>query len=224
MSADQRLTKETGSTTVVAGPTARGTADSDLMRSWAPSETRSTMILTEDVGLIRGRVDSLGRDVHDTHTATHSLEWRVRSTKRGKEAPTELLAELSKQGFSWRGVAQLLGVTNAAVQKWRRGEGVSGENRRVLAGLVAACDLLAAHFYVQDIASWLETPLLADAPVTPEDLWLSSRVDLIFEAASGYVDPEKVLDDFDSEWRQRYKTDFEVVTGSDGARSIQAKG
>ena len=208
---------------VVVAPANRGTAGDDIVRSWNPSVTKSSMILTEDAGAVRGRVSDLGKDVHETHNASQSLEWRVRTTQRVKEAATELLQSIADLGFSWRGIAQLVGVTVPSVQKWRRGDRVAGENRQSLASLAAACDLLGAHYYVDDIAAWFETPLTSAAPITPSNFWIANRQDLLFEYASGYADPEHLLTEFDEDWRDRYGSTFEVVTGGDGLRSIQAK-
>lgn len=207
----------------IAASADRGTAGADLVRTWSPSVTKSTMILTEDAGAVRGRVSDLGKDVHETHNASQSLEWRVRTAQRVKETSAALLQSIADLGFSWRGIAQLVGVTVPSVQKWRRGERVAGDNRQVLASLAAACDLLAAHYYVQDIAAWFETPLTSVAPITPLDLWIGRRQDLLFEYASGYADPEDLLTEIDEGWRDRYRTAFEVVVGNDGMRSIQAK-
>jgi transcriptional regulator with XRE-family HTH domain len=142
---------------------------------------------------------------------------------RGKASITEMLAELADLGFAWRDIARLVGVTVAAVQKWRRGEGATGESRRRVASLLAACDLIAEHYEVREIASWFEMPLVGEAPVTPIDLYVEERVDLVFDYASGHADPEQILSDFDPRWRERYRSDFEVFRAADGQLSIRPK-
>jgi len=194
-----------------------GTAGTDIKRAPTPSQTRTTaLLLTEDVGSLRSRVHELGREVVETHHQTHSYEWRVRAGQRA-------VAAIGTMGFAWRDVARLLDVSVAAVQKWRRGETISGDNRQKLASFLAACDLLAAHFYVKEIGSWFEVPLVGGVPITPMDLWATGRTDLVFEHASAHKDPETILTEFDDEWRVRFSSDFEVFEAEDGNLSIRPK-
>ena len=105
-----------------------------------------------------------------------------------------------------------------------RGEKASGDSRQKLASLLAACDLIKQHYMVEEIASWFEMPLVRGAPVTPIDLYSADRADLVFDFASGQEDPEALLTVFDPEWRERYRSNFEVFTGADGNRSVRLKG
>ena len=77
---------------------------------------------------------------------------------------------------------------------------------------------------VDEIASWFEMPLSSSAPVTPIVLYAANRADLVFEFASGHADPEALLSEFDPDWRERYRSDFEVFEAGDGNRSIRMKG
>ncbi len=117
----------------------------------------------------------------------------------------------------------MIGVSVPAVQKWRKGERVSGENRRKLASLVAAQDLIASQFKVQDIESWFEMPILDGAPITPIDLWAANQSFVVLEYASGRLEPEAALNSFDPTWRDAYDTAFETVRGEDGHLSIRMK-
>src|SRR5262249_17751436 len=144
----------------------------------------------------------------ELHQRSHYLEWTNRTTVRGRSSMHELLAELADLGFGWRDLARLIGVSVPAVQKWRRGDGGRGENRRKVASLLAACDLVTDHYGVQEVASWFEMPLLSGAPVTPIDLWAGGRSDLVFDYASGHSDSEQVLTSWDPRWRERYRSDF----------------
>lgn len=210
----------TGAHTTVA-PTSTTTSASS-----APgvSETRlSAMQLTERSGAVRGQAHQLSSDTQDVHRDTTFTEWSARTAIRGKEAPTDVLGELAQLGFAWRDIARMVGVSVPAVQKWRRGERITGDNRRNLASLLAACDLVTEHYMVSEVASWFEMPLVNDAPVTPADLYAADRVDLVFEYASGHPDPEVVLTDFDPTWRDRYRSAFEVFTGPDGQPSLRPK-
>jgi hypothetical protein len=176
-----------------------------------------------DRGTVANELSPWPEEFGDLHQESVFAEWDGRTAHRGKAAPADLLRELADLGFAWRDVARLVGVSVAAVQKWRRNEGVSGENRRKLAGLLAACDLIAGHYSVSEIASWFEMPLLSAVPVTPMDLYAAGLHKLVFEYASGHADAERVLTEFDPEWRDHYRSDFEVFRAADGDLSIRAK-
>jgi len=189
------------------------------------SSTRTTASeVTENVGSLRGRAQILTEDIGQFHERTWAEQWRTRTAARSKGAVKDMLSELSGLGFAWRDVARLLGVSVAAVQKWRKGESHSGENRNKIAALLAACDLIVEHYGVQEIGSWFETPVLGGVPVTPMDLYVTAaQRSLVFEYASGHTDPEVILTSFDPTWRERYRSDFEVFLADDGDRSIRFK-
>lgn len=191
------------------------------------SRSETTLVaarLTEDVGGGRSEVRELHQQYGSLHQRSHDVEWRSAAAGRAAASVTTMLGELADLGFAWRDIARLLGVSVPAVQKWRKGERASGDSRRKLADLLAACDLIAAHYMVQEIASWFEMPLSPMAPVTPVDLYSAARSDLVFEFASGHTDPEVLLTQYDPEWRERYRSDFEVFEAGDGNRSIRMKG
>jgi transcriptional regulator with XRE-family HTH domain len=201
-----------------------GTAGADVQPAPSPSATRTTtVLLTEDASNLRNRVQALQQNVVDTHHQTHELEWRERTSRCVRGSARDLLVQLGGLGFGWRDIARLLGVSVAAVQKWRKGESISGDNRRNIAELAAACELIAAHFYVDEIASWFETPLTGGVEITPIDLWTAGRQDLLFEYASTPSDPELLLAKFDPNWRESVSSDFEVFRGDDGQLSIRPK-
>lgn len=81
----------------------------------------------------------------------------------------------------------MIGVSVPAVQKWRRAGGVTGENRRRLASILALCDVVTERYMVQDVASWFEMPISSLAPITPVDLYTEGQHDLVLEHASGTV-------------------------------------
>ena len=201
-----------------------GTAAGDLIQRPALSQTRlEAHVLTEDIGGDRDEVRVLHERYDNLHKRSHNVEWRTATALRGKSSVATMLAELADLGFAWRDVARLVGVSVPAIQKWRRGEKASGDSRLKVASLLAACDVVAQHYMVDEIASWFEMPLVASAPVTPLDLYAAERVDLVFEFASGHADPEALLAEFDPDWRERYRSGFEVFQASDGQRSIQMK-
>lgn len=201
-----------------------GTVGSEITPPPAVSATQTAAkVLTEDIGFGRRKARVLNQGYEDLHQRIHSVEWRTRTADRGRASTVEMLVELAELGFAWRDVARLVGVSVPAVQKWRRGEGATGESRRKVASLLAACDLIVEHYEVREIASWFEMPLVADVPVTPIDLYANERADLVFEHASGHADPEQILTVFDPEWRERYRSDFEVFQAEDGHPSLRLK-
>lgn len=202
----------------------RATAgDSTFLRGL--TETRlPSAFPTREVGGIWSEVRALHDDVDDLHKRIYEDEWRTVAAERGKASVTSMLAELADLGFAWRDIARMVGVSVPAVQKWRKGDKASGDSRRRIASILAACDLITDHYMVNEIASWFEMPLSSSAPITPITLYAAERADLVFELASGHVDPESLLSEFDPAWRERYRTDFEVFEAGDGNRSIRMKG
>lgn len=201
-----------------------GTAGTDVLPGPSIASTRPTAdVLTDKSGDLRSRVRLLSRDVDETHQLNYKLEWSVGTQKRAASSPQALLGDLALLGFAWRDLARLIGVSVPAIQKWRRGEGASGENRQRLASLLAGCDLIRDHYLVSEITSWFEMPIVEGIPVTSIDLWATGNQHLVFEYASGHVDPESALTAFDEEWREHYRSDFETFVGDDGKRSIRVK-
>ena len=203
----------------------RATAgDSTFRRNLTETRLTPPRLTTTEVGGIRGVARALRDDVDDLHKRTHENEWRKAAAERGKASVMSMLTELADLGFAWRDIARMVGVSVPAVQKWRKGEKASGDSRHRIASLLAACDLITSHYMVDEIASWFEMPLSSSAPVTPIVLYAANRADLVFEFASGQVDPEALLSEFDPDWRERYRSDFEVFEAGDGNRSIRMKG
>ena len=207
--------------TATADTSAAGTRTSAVPVPPVDETQLSAMQLNERVGFVRGVARQLSVDTDELHKNTTYYEWTVRTAARGREAPADLLNELADLGFAWRDIARMVGVSVSAVQKWRRGERITGDNRRYLAGLLAACDLVVDQYMVSEVASWFEMPLVAEAPITPADLYAAERTDLVFDYASGHADPTSVLNNLDPDWREQYRSDFEVFTASDGQRSLR---
>lgn len=201
-----------------------GTAGANIAPPPSISETQTVaVLLTDDIGYHRQTTRVLHKDAEELHHKSHYAEWTVRTSERGRSSTKEILEELFELGFAWRHIAALVGVSVAAVQKWRRGEGTSGQNRQKVASLLATCDLVADHYGVHEVASWFEMPLLPGVPVTPVDLWAAGRTDLVFDHASGHMDPEQVLTNWDGQWRERYRSDFETYRAGDGQLSIRLR-
>lgn len=182
--------------------------------------TFSAVMLTADVRDLMSRVRVLSEDVQGTHADVLAHELSVRTQVTTRNDPLTLLNNLADMGFSWRGIARALGVSVPALQKWRRGEGVSGENRRKIATMAAGIDVIASQCTVEGIASWFETPISGDAPVTPLDLWSSGEFVLVLRYASGELSPESVLDLYEPSWREKWRSEFVAFRGSDGIVSL----
>ncbi|TDN92219.1 hypothetical protein EV279_1737 [Microbacterium sp. BK668] len=137
----------------------------------------------------------------------------------------ELLSVLSDSGLAWRDVAKLAGVTVPAVQKWRRGEGMSGARRLALARIVAMLDILGEHF-VSDPASWLEMPVKDGVAISRLQLLAQGRFDLVLlliaDDTAPAVEVDRILDEYDADWRSTLIDDqFESFLASDGVVSIK---
>jgi hypothetical protein len=202
-----------------------GTVGSDLRLPplLRPESQTAAAVATDELGYLRHRARALQEEVDKTHHRSHFAEWIGRTAQRGRSSPAELLEELGELGFAWRDIARLVGVTVQAIQKWRRGARTTGEHRSRIASLLAACDLVTAHYEIQEVASWFEMPILEGIPVTPIELWEAHRPDLVFDYASGHSDAEQTLTSWDPEWRERYRSDFEVFRAEDGQLSIRLK-
>ncbi|MCP4964917.1 MAG: hypothetical protein GY926_06740 [bacterium] len=109
-----------------------------------------------------------------------------------------------------------------ALRKWRQGESASGENRQRVARLAAFCELVGDRYLIDDVAGWLETPIHADAPASGLDLLAEDRFDLALRLASDQnTDPELILDDVRSDWRERYASNVEVFVAADGMPALR---
>ncbi len=189
------------------------------------SETQtSSRLLTQDIGFGRRQVKDLGERFGALHDRSFFAEWRTRTAERGRSSSAEMLDVLADLGLAWRDIARLVGVSVPAVKKWRRGDGVTGENRRKIASLLALCDLIEDHYMVSDIGSWFEMPIVADVNFAPLDLYENNRADLVFRFASGHDDPERIMTDYRSDWRTSMVSEFETFRSADGSLSIRPKG
>jgi hypothetical protein len=199
-----------------------GTVGFDVAALPGVSETQPT-VRTEELGWrrwqARANLDTAGEE----HLQSHFKDWTVRTNRRVRLSTVQILEQLADLGFAWRDIARMLGVTVQALQKWRSGSAANAENKTRLAGLLAACDLIAENYGIQEVASWFEIQMLPGVPVTPIDLWALKRPDLVFDYASGHTDAEDMLTSWDPEWRDRYSSSFEVFRADDNQLSIRMK-
>lgn len=179
--------------------------------------------LTERAGDLNNRAQILYDDTDDLHIDVIMQEWQSKSTDFVRQDMPTLLGHLADLGFSWRDIARLIGVSVPAVQKWRRGHAATGQSRFNAAAVLAASSLIEQHYLVQDVASWFEAPVAFGCPVTAIDLYAAKKPQLVFRLATGRADPEQVLSAFDPDWRETYRSNFEVFESEDGGLAIRAK-
>lgn len=193
------------------------------------SPTRTIADLVAQTGHLKNSTKILVADSNDVHQSTEDLHieflsrlHRTLSLARTKESLSGLLVELSNLGFSWREIARVSSVSVPAVRKWRNGGPATGENRKRVATVAALCELARDQYLIDDVASWMEAPLHPDAPVTVLDLLAEDRFDLALQLASERgTDPERVLDQFDPVWRERYASAVEVFSAPDGLPGVR---
>ena len=198
--------------------TAAGTG---TIRRPAPA-TPTYASLTQQTAMLRDRVGLTQADVDELHRTVQVGDLDDRASRVAVQEPAILLDALSAEfGLSWTTIARMVGVTDAAVRKWRRGEPIAPENRRRLARGVAFIQILGT-FPVRDAASWLEMRISEEATITAVDLFSDGRADLLFELVGNRATPHEVLEGFDPNWRRNYAADerFEVVDAPDGQPAI----
>lgn len=195
----------------------------DPQPSLAPMyETRSSF--TRESSVLRHQVKSLTEDSQETHRNAVRIELDDRSHRRTRQSTQELLSGLRRWGFAWRDVARIVGVSVPALQKWRKGASPSGANRLKLGRLFAVVEYIENEFLINDIASWFEMPIRTGVHLTAMELLDQNREFLVVELASEQATPEKVLDEFESEWRTKLMDNaFEVFVASDGSKAIRPK-
>lgn len=178
--------------------------------------------LTDEIGFTRSAVGVLHEQVGDLHQRLRTALLMAR-TERVKETGPQLLGELADLGFAWRHVAMMVGVSVPAVQKWRRGEGMSPDSLDKVATLLATCDLVKTCA-VRDVASWFEIRIVPGVPIRPMDLYGAGHLDLLLDWVSQHEkDPERVLSGFEPDWRELYRSDFEVFEADDGELALRRK-
>lgn len=194
---------------------------------FGPPETMTIAERTSNVadraGHIRNQSTLVNRDAAEIHHDALRLQLDARTSRSARQDPAALLAELSQMGFAWRDIARMVGVSVPALRRWRNGELPSGENRRRIAQLVAFVEIVRGDHLVFEPASWMEVPIVRDAPTTSIDLYAAGHLDVIFDLASDQCSPEAALDAAIPDWRVRFRSNWEVGTAEDGQPYIRSK-
>jgi DNA-binding transcriptional regulator YiaG len=177
---------------------------------------------------LRDGASQLADHATSLHADQQQTELAHRTTQQTQADPADVLRALSlDHGFSWPTLAKMVGVTTAAVRKWRRNGAVTAENRRRLAGVLAFCDFLEqVSPMISDPALWFDTPVLTETTLTHSDLYSRGLHAELLDIASQRSDPTAVLDAAEPGWRTHYAPDpnFEVVSAGDGIPSIVPRG
>jgi transcriptional regulator with XRE-family HTH domain len=157
------------------------------------------------------------------HRDERSAFLRQAAAQLAWQDPRDILRQLaSDYGMSWAAIARMVGVSSAAIRKWRRGESVSPDAREALAGLLAFLQHASSCQPISDIGSWLEMRVVPTARLTPIDLYTAGAGALLLDWLGEYVSVDEMLHQFDSDWQTKYARDsrFEIGEGPDGERAI----
>lgn len=188
----------------------------------SPDVMAPTDMIANEAGAWCQHIGSISQNAAQLHGDSLRIQLRARTEEAAKRAPTELLAELGGLGFSWTAVARVVGVSIPVIRKWRKGETVSGDNRRKIAQLVALTKVLDRDHMIADVASWLDIPL-AGSSFTGIDVLEAGHRHHLLEYAAQHIDSTELLDHTLPEWRDSLNDQFEVYTAGDGKKAIRLR-
>jgi len=180
--------------------------------------------LTRKYADLRDEARLVNSEIIDGHREMRRWRLDERTAAKARDDVHHLLDELAiDRGMTWAAIARLSGVSVSAVRKWRAGDAPAPDRRLAVARLAAFLDLLE-ELPVSEPSAWLAMPMVDGYTVTAEDLYLAGGADQLLDFASGQLDLNDILTEFDSDWRTQYRSDFEVVEGGDGSPSIVRRG
>jgi hypothetical protein len=116
----------------------------------------------------------------------------------------------------------MLKVSVPALRKWRTSGGLSPENLDRLAGLVAFLQMLD-QVAVSSPARWIAVPLCEGYTVTPRHLYSVANAAALVDHAAGNVSAVELLDELVPDWREAYKSEYEVFLAADGQFSLRSR-
>lgn len=171
--------------------------------------------------LVEGARTRVGQD----HRAVYSGRLASATERLSRASVLDLLSELSEtHGVAWADIASMLEISVPALRKWRKaGGGTSPENHRNLAALTAFFSLLAGILSAP--AKWMSMPLVDGYNVRPTDLYTPSSAPVLLDLAAGNagVTATAVLDSIDPDWRDRWRSRYEVFEAADGELSMRPR-
>jgi len=201
----------------------RGTA-SEAIRDYTSPESE-TKALALRVASLRDETGLLHGDASALHHETRQLDLRKRTTDKVRKSVRQLLHELAlERGMGWADIADLVGVSVAAVRKWRTDGGATPDNRDRLARLAAFLDALE-DCGVEDAAQWAEIalPLPDGYTITPIEVYRRGGEQELLDYACGHGTAEEAADSAIPGWRQDRASDFEVYDAADGHRALRIR-
>lgn len=186
-----------------------------------PTETMAS--LTKEWSLLRDRTRSLDADVGDNHRAAQRTTLELLARERVRSDLRELLNELATdRGLAWSDIARFVGVSVAALRKWRQGEPATPAHRLAIAKLAAFMEMLA-NVPVVDTSGWLELPVAEGFAPTHGDIYMRGRAELLLELATLRVAPGEALKEVDPAWQENQQLEHEVFEAEDGQLSIRRR-
>jgi len=176
--------------------------------------------------------DNHQTSVTDHHAARAALLQREMAQLRGMPA-TELLKELRGQGLLWSMVASVVGVSDAAIRKWRRGESIEPMHHQRIVLLTALSHIYTAYADpVLPFSAWVDSEIVPRFSATPLQLIALNRdsdvallqplLDLMLGLEDG-EQPDAILDRYlGTGWRDEAAAEqrFKIVTTASGDRLL----
>jgi transcriptional regulator with XRE-family HTH domain len=166
-------------------------------------------------------VAETNRQVSDFHRRAFRQQLDARARRLSGRVTRDMLGELADDGFAWRDIARLVGVSVPALRRWRQGESPTGDHRLTIARLVALIEILQDDHMITEVASWMEMPLSREAPVTGIDLGAAGRYEDLLDLAANHAGAEEILDRWQADWREQYRSNFEAFEAPDGQPGIR---
>jgi hypothetical protein len=192
----------------------------------SPPETKPSTSVFDKADVVYRRASDLRGETREIRRRAHLAKLEMKTVERAKTAPIQALDQLADNGFAWRDIARVVGVSVPAITKWRKGTGITGENRLKIAKLLALLDMLSERF-IDEPASWLEMPITDGVGMTRMDLLERGRYDLVLDLASPHTGDgttDSALHEIDLNWRDNLVDNtFESFVADDGAISIRLK-
>jgi DNA-binding transcriptional regulator YiaG len=194
-------------------------------------ETRSPQTKPHDLVIgtaeLRRHASDLYGQVTDLDEKALGHELDERASELAQEEPSDLLSGIREEyGFRWEDLAVLIGVSSAALRKWRRGQAITPQNRYQLARVIAFCECLQKRDpRIVDPAQWLMQPLTSNSTLRAADLYAARFENKLLAIARGDMKRSELLETFDPNWHTKLinTSQWKVTIGPDGLPMIVEK-
>jgi hypothetical protein len=163
------------------------------------------------------------RQLQQSHRDLYEAQLnKLREANRSRSVPELLRSLASTWGVAWVDAARMLKISVPALRKWRTSGGVSPENLDRLASLVALFQMLE-RVGVSSPARWIAVPLRDGYTVTPRHLYSLANAAALVDHAVGNVSAVELLDELAPDWREVYKSEYEVFLAADGQFALRSR-